>query len=99
VKLASLLAVTVALLLAGCGGDEESTMTDTLTVPPATSIKNLSVYWLRDGKVWPARRWVDATEATAQAALGALLAGPTDEEASADPGLRQRSPRAPRSWT
>lgn len=67
-------------------------MTDTLTVPPATSIKDLSVYWLRDGKVWPARRWVDATEATAQAALGALLAGPTDEEASADPAFTTAIP-------
>jgi len=38
------------------------------------------VYWLRDGKVWPALREVAETEAVAKAALDALLAGPTEQE-------------------
>ncbi len=40
----------------------------------------LRVYWLRDGKVWPALREIDQTTAIAQAALDELLAGPTAQE-------------------
>lgn len=64
--LALALAVVVALLAAGCGGDD----------PQATE---LSVYWLRDGKVWPALREVE-TSVPAEAALEELLAGPTAQE-------------------
>lgn len=38
------------------------------------------MYFLRDGKVWPAPREVAVTEAVAKAALEALLAGPTEQE-------------------
>ncbi|MGH3135137.1 MAG: Gmad2 immunoglobulin-like domain-containing protein [Gaiellaceae bacterium] len=74
-----LLFAAVALLAAGCSGDEEATPTDTATTVPAETIE-LQVYWLRDGKVWPARREVGQTRAIAQAALDQLLAGPTQQE-------------------
>ena len=78
------LLVLIALLLAGCGGDDggEATETETTTTTVTTPGEQtaLRVYWLRDGKVWPALREVDATEAVAEAALGELLAGPTEQE-------------------
>jgi hypothetical protein len=71
----------MALLLAGCGGDEEATTTETsTTTTPPTETTELSVFWFLDGKVWPALREVDQTEAVATAALEELLAGPTAEE-------------------
>jgi len=79
VKLLLLLAVAV-LLAAGCGGDEEATPTDTGTTTVPAETTELGVYWLRDGKVWPARREVGQTRAIAQAALDELLAGPTEQE-------------------
>src|SRR5919108_764972 len=78
------LIVLISLLLAGCGGDDggEATETETTTTTVTTPGEQtaLRVYWLRDGKVWPALRDVDATEAVAEAALGELLAGPTAQE-------------------
>jgi hypothetical protein len=79
VKLLLLLAVAV-LLAAGCGGNEEATPTDTGTTTVPAETTELGVYWLRDGKVWPARREVGQTRAIAQAALDELLAGPTEQE-------------------
>jgi sporulation and spore germination protein/immunoglobulin-like protein involved in spore germination len=84
--------LAVALLLAGCGGDETGapgtstatgtapaeTETGTETVP--TDISSFGVYFLRDEKVAPAYRAVPQTEAVGTAALEALLAGPTTEE-------------------
>ena len=67
----ALFAVAVALLVAGCGGGDEpsSSATDTgTTTAPAETVEFL-VYFLRDGKVWPALREVDETEAVATAAL------------------------------
>lgn len=78
-KLSVLLAVA-ALLLAGCGGDEEATPTDTDTATVPAETTELRVYWLRDGKLWPALREIDQTTAIAQAALDELLAGPTAQE-------------------
>lgn len=78
------LAVALALvaLSAGCGGgDDEGTGTET-TTPPAETIA-VRVYWLRDGKVWPARREVDTAgpvQNVAALAVGELLAGPTEQE-------------------
>ena len=69
-----------ALLLAGCGDDEEATPADTNTTTVPAETTELRVYWLRDGKVWPALREIDQTTAIAQAALDELLAGPTAEE-------------------
>ena len=76
----SVLVAAAALLLAGCGGDEEATPTDTDTTTVPAETTELRVYWLRDGKVWPALREIDQTTAIAQAALDELLAGPTAEE-------------------
>jgi Immunoglobulin-like domain of bacterial spore germination/Sporulation and spore germination len=79
-KLAHVVLVLVSLVLvAGCGDDEEatSTETDTVTLPAETAVR---VYWLLDGKVWPARRDVDVTGGIETAAVTALLDGPTAEE-------------------
>lgn len=80
-RLATLAVAVAALaLLAGCGGKESAAPpTDTETTPPAETT-DLSVYWLREGKVWPALREVQETEAVAEAALEELLAGPSSEE-------------------
>ncbi|MBM2822441.1 MAG: hypothetical protein HW413_1187 [Thermoleophilia bacterium] len=76
-----LLLVAAALLVAGCGGDDgESSSTGTDTTTPAAETTELRVYWLRDGKVWPALREVEETQAVATAALSELFAGPTAQE-------------------
>ena len=76
----ALLLVVLALLVAGCSGDEnaadQSTDTATVTLPASSSGR---VHWLRDGKVWPVRRDIQATDAVT-AALGELFAGPSDAE-------------------
>ena len=76
-----LVLVVVALLVTGCGGgggESTSTETDTTTAPAETTA--LRVYWLHDGKVWPAAREVESTEAVATAALQELFAGPSSAE-------------------
>ena len=75
----ALVAVFAVLLAAGCGGGDE-TATDTGTTTASTETVALRVYWLRDGKVWPALREVESTEAVAAAALDELLTGPTAQE-------------------
>ncbi|HEX2345259.1 MAG TPA: Gmad2 immunoglobulin-like domain-containing protein [Gaiellaceae bacterium] len=72
-------AAALVLLVAGCGGDDEGT-TDTGTTTAPAETTDLRVYWLRDGKVWPALREIGQTDALAQAALDELLAGPTEQE-------------------
>ena len=77
----ALFAVAVAFLVAGCGGgDNEPSATDTRTTTTPAETTQVRVYWLREGKVWPALREVAETEAVAKAALDALLAGPTEQE-------------------
>jgi hypothetical protein len=89
VRAALLLAVAAAVLLSACGGDDEPTATDTDTVTlPALSAGK--VYWLRDGKVWPAARELPATSSET-AALEELFAGPTDQE-GADLGFETAIP-------
>ena len=66
-------------LLAGCGGeDDEAGGGETTTVPAETA--EIRVYFLRDGEVWPVRREVDTTGGEANAAIAALLQGPTAQE-------------------
>ena len=80
-RAALLLAVAAAVLLSACGGDDEPTATETETVTlPALSAAR--VYWLLDGKVWPAAREVQASDDASSAVLEELFAGPTDQEAA-----------------
>ena len=72
-------AAALVLLVAACGGDDGTT-TDTGTTTAPAETTELRVYWLRDGKVWPALREIEQTDALAQAALDELLAGPTEQE-------------------
>ncbi len=66
VTVARALIVLIALaLVAGCGGDEETTQ--------------VRVYWLRDGQVWPAARAVEGP-LVESAALTELFLGPSPEE-------------------
>jgi len=75
------LAVAVVVLAAGCGGgDNEPSATGTGTTTAPSKTTDVRVYWLRDGKVWPARREVEETEAVATAALLELQRGPTEQE-------------------
>jgi len=77
VKRALLLAVAVALLLAACGGDDGTSATETTTTSALTA--DGRVYWLLDGKVWPAARELE-TPGVASAALEELFAGPSEQE-------------------
>jgi len=99
----ALLVVAVAIFVTGCGGDgggeSKSPYKGTPTTPAETV--ELRVYWLRDGKVWPALREVAETEAVATAALEQLLAGPTEQEqlTSASRPPSQQTSKASRSPT
>ena len=64
----ALLAAALALVVVGCGGNDDAT----------TPVR---VYFLRDGNVWPVARDVESDRAEA-ASLEALLAGPTKREAT-----------------
>jgi len=86
------------VLLAGCaGGDEEgppaigpvateSTPTETGAepLPPPAETMSFDVFFLRGGKVAPVFWTVQQTEAVATAALGALFAGPSADEAGVE---------------
>jgi germination protein M len=87
-------------ILAGCGGDDESSPAQS-TVPatagpavtatvPDTAPAILKVYFLQDGRVAVASRSVVAGPAVARAALVQLLEGPTAAESAR--GLRSAIP-------
>ncbi|MGH3102719.1 MAG: Gmad2 immunoglobulin-like domain-containing protein [Gaiellaceae bacterium] len=90
-------AICLAMLLAGCGGADESSSPATSAPPPPPMPRStvsetqtrqpeqtaLSVYFLRDGQIAAARRTVAGTEAVARAALEALIDGPTAREREA----------------
>jgi hypothetical protein len=67
--------LVVALLAAGCGGGEsDGGLTTSEVFAP------IAVYFLRDERVWPVARDVEATDDAARAALEELEAGPTGDE-------------------
>ncbi len=70
----------ISLLLVGCSGDDDAAeeTTDTQVTLPASS--NGRVYWLRDGKVWPALREIQASGDAATAVMSDLVAGPSPQE-------------------
>ena len=75
-------ALVVGLALAGCGDDAgETTETETTTKTTTTSVESarLSVYFLRDGQVWPVAREVGDVLFD-DIALDQLLAGPNADE-------------------
>jgi Immunoglobulin-like domain of bacterial spore germination/Sporulation and spore germination len=80
------LLLAMVVLAAGCGGgggsDTESTTTTTTTTTAAGQTEAVKVYFLRDGKVWPVRRTVTATEVVGTGTLAQLLAGPRPRERS-----------------
>ena len=75
----ALLLFLAALLLVGCAGDDNASeeTTDTVTLP---AFGNARVYWLLDGKVWPALREVQASGDAATAVMSDLIAGPSPQE-------------------
>jgi germination protein M len=80
-----LLVALAAATLTGCADGEESARTTATrtTTPQPLQTSDVLVYFLRDGKVAAARRTVDHNGDVAAAAIRALIAGPTAEEARA----------------
>ncbi len=82
----AVVAVVVALFLAGCGSDDEATPVDTGTIPTETVA--VKAYFLREGKLWPVAREVEIegdtsekrAQSTAFATLWTLREGPTGAE-------------------
>ncbi len=70
----------LCLLVAGCAGGEGEAEVTTTPITPARTTNEVRVYFLREGKVWPARREVPAKAAQANATLNELLVGPTAQE-------------------
>ena len=91
VKRALLLAVAAALLLAGCGDDSSGETTTT-----AADTTSARVYFLRDGKVWPVSREINAAE-DRTTALTAELAQGSDGAGEARPEPHDRDPERPGS--
>ena len=74
---------TIVVAAAGCGeGNEAAPPTTTTTTTVVGGKTDVRVYWLRDGKVWPVRRTVQATDLVATGAVAELLRGPTQREKS-----------------
>ncbi len=79
------LALALALVAAGCDGNQTTTPPETPS-PTDTAAQEqaktttFAIFLLRDGRLAPVRRVVDATPAVARAALEQLVAGPTDDE-------------------
>jgi hypothetical protein len=86
----ALLTGVIALLVAGCGGKGDTAAMEPDTSLPLTA--EARVYWLQDGKVWPALREV-GSEDDAYGLLRELLVGPTNQE-EADLGFTTAIPAA-----
>lgn len=69
-----LLAAALAFLIVGCGDDSP---TDTTTASDTTTV---TVYFLRDGQVWPVRREVVVDGFISRVLYNALEQGPTEDE-------------------
>jgi germination protein M len=82
--LAAALSLVTALIVAGCMSDEEGAMTRTATettmTRPSETAKDLTLYFLRDGKVAPVSRSVVTGPRVGAAALNELFKGPSAEE-------------------
>ena len=81
-------AMLCALFAAGCDGGSSTAETETATTTTTATeteraMSSVAVYLLRDGKVSPARRTIEATPAVARAALTELFDGPTAGERAA----------------
>jgi immunoglobulin-like protein involved in spore germination/sporulation and spore germination protein len=74
--------LAVAVIIAGCGDGDGSATTDTGTTTAPVEAVEVRVYWLREGKVWPALREVEKTERIATTALLELQRGPTEQEST-----------------
>jgi spore germination protein GerM len=87
----ALLAVAVVLLTSGCGENGDTLESQGPPVEPTEA----SVYFLRDGKVWPVSRQIPALDAAdlPTAAITELLAGPTEQEGT-ELGLTTGIPEA-----
>ena len=72
------LSVILAALATGCNGDEPP------TPDPVDDTASAALYFLRDGTIAPVRREIAASAEPEQAALAALLEGPTVDEAMGD---------------
>lgn len=84
--------VVLVALLAGCSGGSKNTTTATVTPPPPVTLKPLRVYFLLHGKVQGVRRMVPASANSTDAALTALVRGPSRPET--DLGLSSGVPTA-----
>jgi hypothetical protein len=77
------LSLVSTLLLAGCMADEDEAMTRTVpkgATTTASPAKDLTIYFLRDGKVAPVSRTVVTGRRVGAAAVHELLKGPSDDE-------------------
>jgi hypothetical protein len=75
----------LAVLLAGCMGDEDSAMSTTVqetgtTTTPSATARDLTIYLLRDGKVAPVSRTVVTGPRVGAAAVRELLKGPSADD-------------------
>lgn len=76
----ALLLVLAVLLLVGCAGDDSSSEETTDTALTLPAFGSAQVYWLLDGKVWPALRELPASGEPATAIMSDLVAGPSSQE-------------------
>jgi hypothetical protein len=81
--------LAVALVAAGCGGNDSAAPTTTTTATstttttsPVEAVTNFRVYFLRGGQVWPVARGYGRTQAVGATALGELRQGPRGHESS-----------------
>ena len=87
------LSAALALLLAGCGGDDESTtvtvretVTETTTSSvPAEAPAIVALYFLREGKVWPEARGIPTDSAIATNTIQQLFEGTESDLTTAIP--------------